>query len=68
MRAAHTGHPSGMKGKTPWNKGLTKETDARVATISYENHPGMSGKTHSPEAKAKISAALSGRKLSEETV
>lgn len=48
----------------PWNKGLTKETDARVKAHSdalkrkYETTPGpFSGKHHTQETKDKISKA-----------
>lgn len=57
---------SAKKGSIPWNKGLTKDTDHRVEKYSHKC---------SEEAKAKISAALSGkpsklrgRTLSQETV
>ena len=29
---------TGQNGQSPWNKGLTKGTDKRVASISNENH------------------------------
>ena len=43
----------------PWNKGLTKETDERVARY------GMNGKTHTREAKQRMSKAHKDKKLSE---
>ena len=48
-----------MKGKSPWNKGLTKETDLRVRQYGEKSK----GKTVviSEETKAKISASLMGR-------
>lgn len=51
------------KGGTPWNKGLTKETDNRVRSSATKNSDGrtanfgtkngMYGKTHSKEVKEK---------------
>lgn len=53
-------HPRGMKGKKAWNKGLTKETDERMAKLakiwsenhadfSLENHPRwLGGKSFEP--------------------
>ena len=29
-KESHTGKPGGMKGKSAWNKGMTKETDERI--------------------------------------
>jgi len=45
---------------TPWNKGLTKETDSRIARLSEKliaNHKGMLGKRHSEETKQRIREA-----------
>lgn len=50
----------GLRGlQTAWNKGLTKETDERMRKISehLKQSNAMSGKHHTPEAKAKIGAA-----------
>lgn len=64
--------------RTPWAKGKTKETDARLMFLSENqrrraaenptilrgaNHP-MFGKKHTEEARAKISEAQKGRKAS----
>ena len=51
----------GVKGRTPWNKGLTKETSEIIRKQSLERieyfktHPGtFLGKSHTEEAKQKI--------------
>ena len=56
------GLPRGMTGKTPWNKGLTKETDNRIkqysekAKITFkEKGHNWIGKKHSVEAREKMS-------------
>ena len=56
------------KGRTAWNSGLTKETDNRVKKISesekiyYETHDGtFLGKSHTEEAKIKISMSSQDR-------
>lgn len=54
------------KGVIPWNKGLTKETDGRLASLSehfatrYQNeaHPWF-GRSHSDESKLRMSKARS---------
>lgn len=51
-------------GKPAWNKGLTRETDERVAKYG----DSQKGKSISEEAKQKISKANKGRKLSKETL
>lgn len=64
-------------GRTPWNKGLTKAEDSRIAqpwlgkkrdedTINKISKSNK-GSTHTEETKAKISKATTGKKLSEET-
>ena len=63
-----------LKGKSkntaPWNKGLTKETDDRVAvsakTRSNIGNAHQIGVKHSPERIEKIKNKLTGRKMSEE--
>ena len=58
----------------PWNKGLTKETDVRLAEMSRKISAILTGKKHSEETKKKMSKShiglstkwLKGRKLSEE--
>jgi hypothetical protein len=61
------------KGNTPWNKGLTGvQVGSRLGVeVSEETRKKMSiahtGKPNTPEQKAKISAALKGRVMSEET-
>lgn len=55
-----TGGKSGTNGIIPWNKGIINET------ISGKNHP-MYGKTHTDEAKKKMSEAQKGRKHSTES-
>ena len=60
-----------MKGRVPWNKGLTKETDPRVA--EYAKHRAEIGNNHlvgtkrPPEFSEKIRKALIGYKHSDET-
>jgi hypothetical protein len=55
-----------MKGRVPWNKGLTKETDPRVA--EYAKHRSEVGNNHligttrPPEFAEKIKKALTGYK------
>jgi len=57
-----------LKGRTPWNKGLTKDKDPRVAKVaSY----GFLGKRHTEEWKRKMSLRMRGEnnplyKISEE--
>jgi len=57
----------------PWMKGLTKETDPRIARIAELNREWMiqnnpfRGKHHSEETKTHLREVLSGRKLSSET-
>lgn len=49
---------SGKKGSIPWNKGLTKETDERVAMRAIKDSNSKRGKPghkHSQETKLKIS-------------
>jgi transposase len=53
-----------QKGTIPWNKGLTKETDERVALISNK----LTGIIRSAETRKKISKAGIGRVFSEETL
>ena len=50
----------GMKGKTPWNKGKTSETDERIAAIATKNKVSMIGKSHqhTEETRAKISKIM----------
>lgn len=50
----------GMKGKTPWNKGKTSNTDERIAAIAIKNKTTMIGKSHpqSEETRAKISKIM----------
>lgn len=53
------------KGKIPWNKGLTKETDIRVKSGSEKSSKalkGKIGKKHSEETKSKISISKLGNK------
>lgn len=47
-------------GLTPWNKGLTKETDPRVLSSanSLKGHKCWLGKHHSNESKEKISRSM----------
>jgi len=70
--APKIGKPSGKLGKTggiPWNKGLSKETDSRIAqtasTIKQKYKDGLlkgshKGKHLDPEHRAKISERMMG--------
>ena len=60
-----------LKGRIPWNKGLTKETDVRlaemgqkvsIANMGHRPYFGMLGKHHSPETIIKIKKSNKGRK------
>lgn len=55
----------GMTGKTPWNKGLTKNTDERIAEIGEKASLSLIGKSHpqSAEARAKISKTMKEKGL-----
>ena len=63
-----------LKGKSknvaPWNKGLTKDTDSRVAmsatTRSNTGNFHQLGIKHSPERIEKVKTKLVGRKMSDE--
>lgn len=63
-----TGIYKRKKGRIPWNKGLTKETDERIKKFSESKK----GKTHSEETKRKISENNAkywlGKKRSKETI
>lgn len=50
----------GMTGKTPWNKGLTKDTDERLAKIGEKTSISLTRKSHpqSQETRAKISKTM----------
>lgn len=56
-RTHHKRSSYGMRGKTAWNKGLTKETDKRVADLSTKISKSLIGKSHpqTKETRAKIS-------------
>jgi len=66
-----TGSGNSMYGKTPWNKGLTKETNTILASVSKNSKENSSwfkkGHVHSTETKNKISHAHKGKILSRET-
>lgn len=55
------------KGNIPWSKGLTKETDERLAKMGESISKALTGKIFSEEWKRNISKAMTGKKLSEET-
>jgi len=56
------------KGYTPWNKGLTKETDARVKKIAENISKSLKGIDHSNEIyRKKISETLKGHEVSDVT-
>jgi hypothetical protein len=50
-----------MKGKTPWNKGLSKEIDPRIKVVA-----GFKGKHHDEETRKKISENIKAAFKSEE--
>ncbi len=49
------------KGKIPWNKGLTKETDERIARGALNNSESQKGKKLSIETCSKMGEAKKGR-------
>lgn len=49
------------RGASPWNKGLTKETDAMVEAISAKVSVTLTGRTRSPETIAKQRASIMGK-------
>lgn len=58
-------HPKGATGKSPWNKGLTEETDARIKRSVdgmrefWKNKPGsFTGRQHSPKTKQRVSESM----------
>ena len=57
------GKPSGMKGKLGWSRGLTKETDPRIAKAAESR----AGYRHSEETKEKIGKTSEGRVVTKET-
>ena len=54
------------KGYTPWNKGLTSETDFRVAVASARGGLSRKGRAQTAEANRKRSLSLRGRVQPEE--
>lgn len=53
-----------LKGKIPWNKGLTKENSEGLRKLSEKHKgriPAMKGKHHSEESKEKIRRAKKGK-------
>lgn len=64
-KVKRTGKLAPFYGKTPWNKGLTKETDERIrraaekVTHYYDTHPGtFTNRKHTEETKKKISDSM----------
>lgn len=63
-----------LKGKIPWNKGLTKETDERIKDMSIKSGLSSTGisrnKGHimSDEQKKKLRILNTGKKQSKETI
>lgn len=58
-----------MKGRPSWSKGLTKDTDERVAKMAESltgRTGGFTGKTHSNETKEHLSEVMSNRQLCED--
>lgn len=58
------GHPGYMKGKDPWNKGLTKDSSTKLAEISEKVSLAMTGKS-TGVASTPEKEALRRKKLSE---
>jgi group I intron endonuclease len=60
----------GVKTGKTWNKGIpcSDETKRKLSFTSSGSRNGMSGKTHTAEAKASISKAQTGRKHSQEEI
>jgi hypothetical protein len=61
-----------MTGNVPWNKGLTKESDTRMADLSSSRKKAGNdhqlGIKHSPERTEKIRAKLTGRRMTDEQI
>lgn len=55
-------HLKKLKGRKPWNKGLTKETDNRIKLYSIKTGLSHIGKKHTQEHKEKISESHKGNK------
>lgn len=55
----------GMRGKTAWNKGLTSESDERVAVLGKKISNSLVGKSHpqTKETRAKISKTMKEKDL-----
>ena len=53
-----------MRLQIPWSKGLTKETDARVASIGLK----LKGRPFSESRKAAVSARMKGKKPSPQCI
>lgn len=54
-----------VKGRIPWNKGLTSKTDERIKKMSEAASISMTGKTgipHREDSKVKISVGMCGNK------
>lgn len=61
-----------MTGQIPWNSGLTKDNDPRVAEVARKRkefgNPHQFGQKHSKERVDKVKAALTGRQMTAEQV
>lgn len=59
-----------MTGGIPWNTGLTKDTDSRVAEVARKRkaygNPHQIGQKHSVERIKKVKDALTGRSMTDE--
>ena len=59
-----------MTGNVPWNAGLTKDSDPRVAELAKKRkahgNPHQIGLKHSAERIEKVKAALTGRSMTDE--
>jgi hypothetical protein len=59
------GHPKGMTGKIPWNKGLTKKEDIRLKNAGQKNKiiqkEKLNHHSHTEETKKKLSDIIKAR-------
>lgn len=61
-------HCGDSKGRTPWNKGLTKETDDRVREYGEKGGDSRRGKTLSKTHIENVTKAIKGLKRSEKSI
>lgn len=57
---------SALRGRSPWNKGLTKFTDLRVAAMAQKTSEALKGRVRPEEESLKAGASNKGKKRSDE--